>query len=68
MNPEPQWHDFPFKSGLYALRCDGYMAFANIHGNGQVWYYRNEGHAYSYPFDYKSFDGKCYGPIELPKV
>ncbi len=44
MKPEPQWHDFPFKSGLYALRCGEYVAIAHIYGEGSVWYYRNEGY------------------------
>ena len=68
MKPEPQWHNFPFKTGIYALRDGHYISFARIADIDGKWYFRNDGHAYSYPFDPSLFDGKCYGPIELPKL
>jgi hypothetical protein len=68
MKPEPQWHDFPFKNGLYALRCGEYVAIAHIYSDGSAWYYRNEGYSYAYPFAPELFNGKCYGPIKLPKL
>ena len=68
MTPEPQWHDFPFKGGLYALLCNGFTVVTRIHTIDGLWFYRNEGHAYSYPFEAELFNGKCYGPIELPQM
>lgn len=65
----PQWHDFPFESGVYALNCEGNLVLAHISNmkNGD-WHHRNHGFCYSYPFDPEYFKGKMFGPIKLPKL
>lgn len=72
MTDNPQWHDFPYQDGVYAIKDHGFVTIVNIFecsgiGRG-VWYFRCEGSTYSYKFEPKDYTNKIYGPIKLPKI
>lgn len=68
-NDDPQWHDFPYKNGVYALNCETDIILVHIYNiGGERWNYRSDGFAYGYPFEPEAFKNSVYGPIKLPKL